>query len=138
MKESVYNFNILENYIAEFSETIVDEIIKNNYIDRKELITLMNTRLSLAIDGCVNLQVDDLFKQREVLVIKYNDPNIKPGDHNKIASQLAELNYKLRNINRVKLTFKDKNEYRALKRYLFEKYGKEVFNDFYENYLNKL
>jgi hypothetical protein len=130
------SFAQLDNTIDNHAKIIADELAQRNIYDPKEFQSFLKTRLYFALEDLVKIETSDLELQRNKLKETLL-PELPIHKKREIENQLSSISSKLKRINRVRLSFRDYDEYKQLQHFLDDKFGHDVLVDFYENYLNR-
>ena len=129
-------FQALEDSIKKFSELIATELAERRIYDPKEFEAFIKTRMYFALHELVKIESSDLEQQRKGLVDAYT--SALPANYKKqLRDQLSALTPKLKEMNRLRKSFDDFNEYKQLKGFVKEKFGEEELTNFFQNHLKK-
>lgn len=130
-------FKELDEAQARWAEVIANEVADRRFYDIKEVAAYAKIKLNMAIMELLTIQVNDLEQQRNGLAKAYVDKSLPVYKRMEIAGQLAELNPKKKALNRILHTISDYDEFRQLKNYIVEKFGKEALHEFFDNYVDR-
>ena len=133
----VKDLNKIRETIEDFAKNIAEEVAHKRYYEVDEIKAIATTRLTLALNELVGMQLLDMESDMVGLVKMYQDPSVPGWKKFKLQGEIAELKLKIKQNNRLKSSFEDYNEYKQLVHYVRDKYGNDVFQDFCDNYRNK-
>jgi len=129
-------FKELHNIMDEFSEKIAIEISEKRMFQISEIKAIAKVHLWFSIKECLKLQITELEKKHRHLSELYNNQNVPNYKKIKIASDLNKLKSEKKDANKLLHIIFDYDEYTQLKKYIEQKYGYSILEDFYENYCN--
>jgi hypothetical protein len=130
------HFNALEASIRYFSEMIATELAERRIYDPKEFGAFIKTRFYAAMNELVRIESSDLEQRRNGLVEAYTS-NLPAFKKRELKNQLATLTPKLKELNRLRKSLDDYNEYKQLKGFVREKFGEAELDNFFQNHLKK-
>lgn len=130
MAEIIETKNI-DTIISEWANVIAIDIAERRFYDKGEVAAYAKTKLFTAISECINIQVDNLIRERTDLTIEFNLPTTAVHRKMKIQAKLTELNLKIKERRYYQEKTKDTGECKALKKYINNRFGKDVMDDFY-------
>lgn len=126
----------VDSILEVYANNISKEIIERKVFDVEEIKLLLKIRLLFFFNEYMRMLSDDMddeYRRLKILVQSKSTPVNKIEGYKK---RLIDIKGQRANINRGLTALKEYDEYRQLKIFVRDKYGCEVIEDFYHNYLN--
>lgn len=131
------DLNKVRAAIEDFAKNIAQEVADIRYYEVDRIKAIASTRLNLAIQELLQLQLLDYEQEKAELVDEYLKSATPNWKKEKLKKEITKLNLVIKQNNRLKATFRDYNEYEQLRHYVIDNFGIPAIKDFQDNYLNR-
>jgi len=126
----------VDSVINDWCGVISEDIAERRFYDKAEVKAYASVKLKEAVHSIIDLQTVDLEKERADLAARYARPSQPTHILENIKRLLSEVNFKIKQRNRFLALMEDNSEYKALKKYVNNRFGQDAMNDFYNKINN--
>ena len=120
--------NTLDNYCNDLAERIISE----SFLDKKELSLKIAITMSIIFNELLKSQIAKKEEERNRMW-RMQEFEVKDGKERQfIQQQLTIVNSEIKKLKKALHTIQDFDEYKQLQKFVSERFGEKVLNDFYE------
>ena len=119
-----------ETKIKDFSESLAKEITERSIISAKEISGLIEVRIKMSMKEFVSEYSTKSEREYLELLEKQSKCTVGSPEYNVNAYKLTQAKAKKAEANRAKNNMQREDNYKKLKDYVIDNYGRPVFDDF--------
>ena len=131
----MHNHEGVNKTIEDFAENIAKEISEIRFYEVAHVKAIAKTRLWLAIKECLKYEVWS--EQEKMQELKEKLDKVPGYLKPKVQTELAKAKLEMKQQSRLLGCMSNYDEYEQLRHYLIDRIGREYWEDFKDNYLNR-
>lgn len=122
----------IKDILNDFSKNIAEEIATKRFYELEEIKAIASARLYWALGELLKEQIKTI--DREIMELRIELANSPKSKQHVISLKLSKEKEKRKLYMSAADEYEGLNNFRLLKKYVKEKFGKEVIEDFCKNY----